>query len=733
MTQAHALPFDPTDDPALLIQPGPPRIFTLLAAARSPPPGPLWAAGAANPRLQAEHESRAVVPPGSIHAVPGHRIGGDGLLLRDGSMFWQDGVLPGHLRDAPPAGTEAPQVLPCPIPLALATHGPATWGRVLLETLPKLWLLAQLRRLGVVFRLAVSRRRPAWVDAVIQLYFAPDELVWYDPDTQVLEPPVVLVPSLLSDAGLHLHPAMNLVAEDLVARALAGGTPPAPEGARLFLSRARLPGNAGLANTEQVEREMAGLGFTVLHPQTLALRDQVAALSHAACIAGPYGAALHGALFMPRGSQVICLDRADAVQDRIAALRGQLLGVVQPRREAGHQARIDPELLRRFVPAFLRGEVPAAESRLRIGGWLAHAPGLLAAERHVLSPPARVERTAFLHAEPIDPAQAPFGTLFGDLEFAAYDTPELAAVCLQQAVVLAPDGLVLAGGAVLRDTLPDAAGQPHSAVAAVEAESVVLKRAAGQAGPAGRPCFLGFTGGWRDYAAWLLQCLPRLLAFERLRAQVPELALVLPALPPGSFQMRTLELLGIPPAGVLMLADDTALPCAPLWTIGDIDPWRPPMLVREAAERLSQAVPDSVAEHEGNMPLRLYLHRTVPRRRMTGFAELQPMLRAGGFHVVADPPALDEQVRLLRNARAVVGEHGAALAGIMFARPGCRVLELFNTAGARPTYWSLASLCGLRYGFAVGRSDTQTDVPPGDAAYVIAPEQLARALAALRT
>jgi capsular polysaccharide biosynthesis protein len=762
----HALDFVPVDDPAELLQPGPPRCWQLIGPARSAAPGPMWLAGP-HADIEAEHRSRAVAPGGSVYSVPGHRLGGAGLLIRDRSVFWQADCLPNYFRDELRPGRGLPrdwahglyrkdaQIVRCDTPLAVATHANFVYGHFLLEMLPKFWLLSVLRRMGIVFRLALSTRRPPWLDQFVSLYFRPDELVWYDSETQLVEAPAFIVPSTLADLDYHLHPAFNLVADDLAARAI-GRTLPAPAGAGnlVYLSRQRLdPWLTLLENAVAVERALAEMGFAIVHPERLSVSDQLGIYRGAVCLVGEYGSALHNALFLPRAAGVICLNRFNSVQHRIAALRGQRLGVVEPvggfrlrvndNPSLNRPARIDIGALQRFVAAFLPAPAGPAPSkpalpapRLPLGDYLSEHAAAGHCEQIVeLSPAARIDRVEPLYAEPTDPGVSTLAYTFTDPSFRWYDTAAVLGACFAGGALLATDGLVVAAGKVLRDcTHSIETWRAESIVAAVEGDAVRLKRGLTVSELERRPCFAGYSGTWRNHAHWLTECLPRLLAFTRLSAQVPGLRLLLPQFAAASPQRRSLRLLGIDDADIRWIGPDEGLPCEALWCMGGVDIWRPPRLCQIAASVLSDRVAVNDAERAGSLPTRLYIRRGANTRVMTGYDALGPVLESAGLvTVVMQSLPLDEQIRVMRNARVVVAETSAGLANILFCRPGCRVLELFNPAFVQPAHWTLASLCGLGYGFLVGTHvpTPGMEQPSQNAAYHVAPQHLLSGLRAL--
>lgn len=90
---------------------------------------------------------------------------------------------------------------------------------------------------------------------------------------------------------------------------------------------------------------------------------------------------------------------------------------------------------------------------------------------------------------------------------------------------------------------------------------------------------------------------------------------------------------------------------------------------------------------KGNQRTRLYLTRegTLNTRRRAYVEEtaLVSMLKDLGF--VAVNPALlpfEEQVRLFSTAEMVVGVHGSAFANLMFAPPGCKVIDIIHDSWA---------------------------------------------------
>ena len=103
-------------------------------------------------------------------------------------------------------------------------------------------------------------------------------------------------------------------------------------------------------------------------------------------------------------------------------------------------------------------------------------------------------------------------------------------------------------------------------------------------------------------------------------------------------------------------------------------------------------------------PRALYITRgaTPNTRRYVEEPELWPRLKERGFARL-DPGtvSVQEQIDHFAAADVIVAPHGAALANLVFARPGARLLELFAPDYVNPCYWAIAVAAGLDYRYLV--------------------------------
>ena len=96
----------------------------------------------------------------------------------------------------------------------------------------------------------------------------------------------------------------------------------------------------------------------------------------------------------------------------------------------------------------------------------------------------------------------------------------------------------------------------------------------------------------------------------------------------------------------------------------------------------------------------------IPRKGKRGLvneAVVEEELRKRGFETFEPAGQTDLHVKLA-DVSHIVGVHGAALANLVFCRPGTRVLELLPSDTPWPFYFSLCSSGNMPYGVIIGKS-----------------------------
>lgn len=115
-----------------------------------------------------------------------------------------------------------------------------------------------------------------------------------------------------------------------------------------------------------------------------------------------------------------------------------------------------------------------------------------------------------------------------------------------------------------------------------------------------------------------------------------------------------------------------------------------------------------------NPTRRLYLARPGGwRRRIATEPLIRKMLDAYGFEAI-NPGALsfDRQVEAFREARIVLGPHGAAMTNASFMNPGGAMVELTHDRRVIVAFHELASMAGLHFACVVGDMLETPGQPP---------------------
>jgi hypothetical protein len=114
----------------------------------------------------------------------------------------------------------------------------------------------------------------------------------------------------------------------------------------------------------------------------------------------------------------------------------------------------------------------------------------------------------------------------------------------------------------------------------------------------------------------------------------------------------------------------------------------------------------NVAPSPARLPRRVYVDRrgnpTCPLRNEPEL--IDALGRTGFVPVRLEALSLPDQIRLFRQAEAIVAPHGAGLTNLGFARPGCLVVELLMDSHVDWSFRHLAALTGLSYDCVLGRA-----------------------------
>jgi capsular polysaccharide biosynthesis protein len=334
--------FEPTADLGGFALRGRDERLVLFPPIAPPPAIPLYAEATLDAAIVARHHRPLMPPEVAVYALTGFRLGSTGLLARGERFFHREDCLPnyflGWLTPFPhnlpgdfggSLDLPAAEVIRLDQPLAVAFHPNLVWGHFLVEVLPRLFLVNLLGRMGRRIPLAAPAEAPDWAKRFAVTYGGPGGVLWYEPKRQMVTAPAFVVPGMMQ-VDWVLHPIFNLLVSDLIARCgLAEDV--VPDGPRrLYLSRARFWGAKRLLNEPEVEEMLRGLGFAVVHPETLSFPDQMRLFRAAEVIVAEYGSVLHNALFARPGTRVVAINRHNWLQGEIARIRRQFLAYVPP-------------------------------------------------------------------------------------------------------------------------------------------------------------------------------------------------------------------------------------------------------------------------------------------------------------------------------------------------------------------------------------------------------------------
>ncbi len=216
----------------------------------------------------------------------------------------------------------------------------------------------------------------------------------------------------------------------------------------------------------------------------------------------------------------------------------------------------------------------------------------------------------------------------------------------------------------------------------------------------GRALMLSSNGG--NYFHWLFDSLPRLEILDKAGYDLKDLDWVVIGNHPFPFQQQTLDILNIPREKIVRCSkwkvlqfENLVVTSMPTFSSGMLEPWLGTWL----RGQFSTPASDGLSRY-------IYLsRRNNPRRRLVNEMEIERLLQQRGFEVhVPDNLTFAEQVRLFASARVIVSPHGAALANIVFADAGTRIIELFHPDTKSAIYQELARYGGLEYRAVQGKS-----------------------------
>lgn len=203
------------------------------------------------------------------------------------------------------------------------TDHPSVYGHVLLEVVSALWATKHIP--GNDLRLLTSIKLNEGYLAFFNALDLPTQRIEH------IAGPIITkelwLPSKLIQRRRYIDPKVRALYSEIAERLSENSKISAPE--KVYISRSKVSGRK-LINEVEVEALFRDLGFAIIHPQELSIFDQVKIFSHAKCIAGTGGSAMHNTLFSKVDSQVliICSTGWRVVADTLICTRQGQLGYV---------------------------------------------------------------------------------------------------------------------------------------------------------------------------------------------------------------------------------------------------------------------------------------------------------------------------------------------------------------------------------------------------------------------
>ena len=209
--------------------------------------------------------------------------------------------------------------LPASTTYLLAHNAYQGYYHWLLESVPKL-LEAQRTLTSFTLLLPTSCTAPFYADTLRLLGI--EHVAWLAPQAVYRVPDLALAYSEVT-MGSHERPTLQAIRQVLLA-----SLPPLPAQVpprRLYISRKLAPRRKVL-NEEEVERELAALGFEAVCFENYTFEEQVRLCASAEIMVSIHGAGLANMVFQPEGARVIELRKFDKGENIFFSELAQALG-----------------------------------------------------------------------------------------------------------------------------------------------------------------------------------------------------------------------------------------------------------------------------------------------------------------------------------------------------------------------------------------------------------------------
>jgi len=284
-------------------------------ATRTPAPRPSFTFGTFPDFLAPDLYSDFDVPGMRCYWLRDTRVTFDAILVHRGQPLWSLAL--NHPADhvGRALAAHVPDLAALPVRRiagrAAIIHGPGfhVFGHWLVDFLPRLYVM---RRAGLnidELKIILPRNVARFAQEFLWLIgIQPENIVWHDHKTELLQPDELIVPTVLRLAnrfGTSFKAATYFWLERFCRKAGLVEEPCA--GRNLYISRGMHPSNRQFRFREEIENLAMQAGYDLVYPERLALPQQVRLFRSATRVIGEYGSGLHSTMFSPPGAAICAL------------------------------------------------------------------------------------------------------------------------------------------------------------------------------------------------------------------------------------------------------------------------------------------------------------------------------------------------------------------------------------------------------------------------------------------
>ncbi|MFB6273726.1 MAG: DUF563 domain-containing protein [Salinibacter sp.] len=233
---------------------------------------------------------------------------------------------------------------------------------------------------------------------------------------------------------------------------------------------------------------------------------------------------------------------------------------------------------------------------------------------------------------------------------------------------------------------------------------------------------VNLAAGAEGYFHWMFDVLPRLHLLSQADGEISNDALFLLNNFRDGYQKETSRRAGIPDEQVVTLNEHPHVQASKLTVpsfpgiSGHVPKWASDFVRSLFSDVLGDSQPQR----------RLYISRSrAGRRRVVNEDEVRSFLEPLGFETVhLETMPVVEQAKLMNEAEAVVGPHGAGLANLVFCKQSTTVIEMFSARYVNECYWSLSNHLSLDYYYYVADTNDELRSQSSDGHFSVSLDDL---------